>query len=73
MIDLVSGNLLWYAGNTARGANLNLSEMNNSIPSRITVVDIDGNKFADRMYVGDMGGRVWRFDIWNGQAARVRW
>ena len=68
IVDLVSGNLLWYAGNTA-SANLNLADMNNSIPSRVTVIDIDGNKFADRMYVGDMGGRVWRFDIWNGQAA----
>ena len=67
MVDLASGNLLWDAGLTGSGADLELDEMNNSIPSRVTVIDIDGNKFADRMYVGDMGGRVWRFDIWNGQ------
>jgi type IV pilus assembly protein PilY1 len=68
MVDLEDGDLLWYAGNNA-GANLQLTEMNNSIPGRVTVIDSNGDKFADRMYVGDMGGRVWRFDIWNGQAA----
>lgn len=68
MVDLEDGDLLWYAGNNA-GANLQLTEMNNSIPGRVTVVDTNADRFADRMYVGDMGGRVWRFDIWNGQAA----
>jgi type IV pilus assembly protein PilY1 len=68
MIDLEDGDLLWYAGDNA-AANLQLTEMNNSIPSRVTVIDTNADKFADRMYVGDMGGRVWRFDIWNGQAA----
>ena len=43
--------------------------MNNSIPGRITVIDTNGDGFADRMYAGDMGGRVWRFDIINGSGA----
>ncbi len=66
MLDLESGNLLWYAGNNG-GANPQLAEMNNSIPSRVTVLDTHSDKFADIMYVGDMGGRLWRFDIWNGE------
>jgi type IV pilus assembly protein PilY1 len=41
--------------------------MNNSIPSDITVLDMNGDSFADRMYFGDMGGRIWRLDIWHGQ------
>ena len=68
MLDLEDGELLWYAGNDS-GADLQLSDMNNSIPSRVTVLDTNADKFADRMYVGDMGGRLWRFDIWNGQTA----
>jgi type IV pilus assembly protein PilY1 len=40
--------------------------MNNAIAADVTVIDIDGDRFADRMYVGDMGGRVWRFDIHSG-------
>ena len=42
--------------------------MNNSIPSDITVLDMNGDTFADRMYFGDMGGQLWRLDIWHGQA-----
>lgn len=68
MLDAENGALLWYVGNNV-GATLRLTEMNNSIPGRVTVIDTNADKFADRMYVGDMGGRVWRFDIWNGQAA----
>ena len=39
--------------------------MKNAIPSDITVLDLNGDSFADRMYFGDMGGRVWRMDIWH--------
>jgi len=37
--------------------------MNNSIPSAVRVLDLDADGFADRMYAGDTGGRIWRFDI----------
>jgi type IV pilus assembly protein PilY1 len=33
----------------------------------VRVLDMNGDGLADRMYVGDMGGRIWRFDIANGQ------
>jgi len=38
-----------------------------SIPSDVTAVnsDNDAQGFLDRVYVGDMGGDVWRFDIDN--------
>ncbi len=42
-------------------------EMNNSIPAPIRVIDTNGDGFADRMYAADMGGRIWRFDIFNGK------
>ena len=37
--------------------------MKYSIPSDITRLDSDGDGKVDRLYVGDTGGRVWRFDI----------
>jgi type IV pilus assembly protein PilY1 len=37
--------------------------MRYSIPSDISRVDTNGDGYADRLYVGDMGGRIWRFDI----------
>jgi Tfp pilus tip-associated adhesin PilY1 len=35
--------------------------MNYSVPSTVKVVDEDGNGFVDKLYVGDMGGQLWRF------------
>jgi type IV pilus assembly protein PilY1 len=43
--------------------------MDYSIPARVRVLDFDGDGFADRMYAADMGGQVWRFDVYNGQTA----
>jgi type IV pilus assembly protein PilY1 len=39
------------------------SEMTYSIPSDITRLDYDGDGRVDRLYVGDMNARMWRFDI----------
>jgi type IV pilus assembly protein PilY1 len=64
MIDAVKGDLLWSASNS--GANLNLTDMTHAIPSSVTVLDTDADGFTDRMYVGDLAGQVWRFDIYNG-------
>jgi type IV pilus assembly protein PilY1 len=69
MIDAASGNLLWYAGGPdgAGDPDLDLEDMTHSIPGRVVALDVDGDAYADRLYAADMGGRVWRFDIWNGQ------
>jgi type IV pilus assembly protein PilY1 len=65
MVDALSGDRLWYAGGPGGTdvPDLVLDRMNNSIPSAVRVLDLDGNGFADRMYVGDTGGRLWRLDI----------
>jgi len=34
--------------------------MTYSIPSTVTVIDADGNGFVDKLYVGDLGGQMWR-------------
>ena len=68
MVDASSGNLLWYAGGP-RGAgapDLALDRMRNAIPGRVVVLDTNADGYADRMYAADLGGRVWRFDITNG-------
>ena len=69
MLELATGNLLWSAGKTGTsGVNWSNDRMLNSIPAEISVLDLNGDGYADRMYAGDMGGRIWRFDIWHGQA-----
>jgi len=65
MVDALSGNRLWYAGPNDE-ADLQLTSMTHSIPADVRVADLSGDGLADRMYAADMGGRVWRFDIWNG-------
>ena len=37
-----------------------LTGMNYSIPSSVTVVDANDNGFVDKVYVGDLGGQLWR-------------
>lgn len=65
MLDLETGNELWRAGSDS-AADLSLSSMTRSIPSKIRVLDLSGDGLADRMYASDLGGQIWRFDIHNG-------
>ena len=66
-LDLQSGSILWRAG-TDSGADLRLSGMTRAIPSQVKVVDINGDRVADRMYASDLGGQLLRFDIYRGKA-----
>lgn len=74
-INVNTGVREWWAGHpdsahgTSSGPNLPLENMQYSIPSQVAVYDIDGDGFSDRLYVGDMGGQLWRFDINNGNPA----
>jgi type IV pilus assembly protein PilY1 len=65
MIDAVTGSLLWSQTKAGSGA---FSKMTHAIPSIVSVLDTDGDGYSDRMYVGDMAGQLWRFDIYNGAA-----
>lgn len=59
VIDIETGALIW---SYSRAQN---NKMRYSIPSDIARVDTNGDKYVDRLYVGDMGGQIWRFDIGN--------
>ena len=66
ILDLVSGNRLWRAGNDA-GANLQIAGMTRSIASQVRAIDISGDGFADRLYAADLGGQLLRIDLKNGE------
>lgn len=68
LVDIEDGTLLWSAGRPDAGHDLELDAMTHSIPAAPRVIDLTRDGLADRMYVGDMGGRLWRFDIRNGNA-----
>jgi len=57
VIDILTGEQIWR-WDYGRDPN-----MRYSIPSDVSRVDTNGDGLIDRLYVGDMGGRMWRFDI----------
>jgi len=63
MIDPEDGTRLWWASKTGSGADLEISAMDYSIPSDLTLMDSTGDGFTDRLYVADTGGQVWRIDL----------
>lgn len=69
LVDAINGSVLWRAGDTACGNCLKLDKMTHAIPSNVTVLDTDNDGWSDRMYVGDLAGQLWRFDITNNEAA----
>jgi len=66
MFDLRTGVELWNAS-SAGSSDLTVSTMTRAMPNQIRVVDLGGDGLADRMYASDLGGQLWRFDIFNGE------
>lgn len=64
IVDALDGTLIYELGSEDNdNATQKFDDMNYAIPSDIRVLDINGNGFADSLFVGDLGGQVWRFDI----------
>ncbi|MCH7831111.1 MAG: PQQ-binding-like beta-propeller repeat protein [Proteobacteria bacterium] len=68
MLDLETGATIWRAGRDSQ-ADLQLADMARSFPTQIKVIDVNGDGFSDRMYAADVGGQLWRFDIFSGEPA----
>jgi hypothetical protein len=71
ILDLTSGELLWHAAPlsaaAAEHADLGLARLDAPIIAGVRALDLDGDGLADRLYAADLGGRVWRFDVHNGE------
>jgi type IV pilus assembly protein PilY1 len=69
VVDGITGNVLWQAGPVAPATLspgeifLTVPAMTFAIPSDVSILDRNSDTFADRLYVGDTGGNVWRADI----------
>jgi hypothetical protein len=57
--DLKTGSELWVF-------SAEYADSVNDIPGAVTVVDTDEDNFVDRVYVGDMNGRLWELDAVEG-------
>jgi type IV pilus assembly protein PilY1 len=60
-IDLATGTKLWEYYND--GSSDDRQHMNFSIPANPTAVDLTGDGYVDRVYVGDVGGQLWKFEV----------
>lgn len=63
IVDATDGSVIWWAGGSDSGADIELPEMQYSIPASPKVLDVNGDGTADQIYVGDMGGQIFRFDV----------
>jgi type IV pilus assembly protein PilY1 len=71
-IDVFTGQKVWEYTKTLSVDNDALNALDNmtyAISSQATLVDSDGNRYIDRIYVGDLGGQLWRFDVGNNDTA----
>ena len=69
IVNANTGARLWWAGPTGSGADLEVANLNNSMPAKPAVIDLNVDGKADHVYIGDLGGRVWRFDFTHGNNA----
>jgi len=57
--DLKTGEMLWYFSDK-------YSDSVNDIPGAVTLFDTTGNSFINRVFVGDMNGRLWEINALDG-------
>ncbi len=63
IIDPETGAKILSISGASSGADIQISPMGYSIPSRISIIDSNGDGLDDRLYVGDTGGQIWRVDL----------
>jgi Tfp pilus tip-associated adhesin PilY1 len=68
-IDLADGTIFWTfeadevdTSDTAR-TNDQYPNIQNTMPGSSASVDIDRNGYTDRVYIGDLDGRIWKLDV----------
>ncbi len=60
-IDLATGTKLWEYYNNSGSDDRKY--MNYSFAANPTIADLDLDGYIDRMYIGDVGGQLWKFDL----------
>lgn len=72
LVNADSGQLL-FSASPANGSstNLQVTEMVDSMPGAVSLLDSDGDGRMDRVYAGDTGGNIWRMDM--PSADRSQW
>lgn len=72
-VDANTGELIWSGGHpevqpATSTRHFSFPAMEYSIPADLAIVPDPSTGLLSQIYVGDMGGRLWRFDIENGNS-----
>ncbi len=67
IVDATTGDLIWSGGKTGSYTET-FPDMKYSFPATLSVADVGNDGTDDVIFVGDMGGQLWRFDIHNTKA-----
>lgn len=68
IVSLESGQVLKsFTAAPTSPTNINIAGMLYSIPSSVLLVDKSNDNLVDRIYVGDLGGNVWRIGAADGK------
>jgi type IV pilus assembly protein PilY1 len=70
VVNLETGAKIWDYTGSGGGDH---AYMNFSIASNPTAVDLDNNGYVDTVYVGDIGGQLWKFDLHDTLSAPGSW
>lgn len=62
VIDMASGTKLWEYYNPGNVTD-DRQYMNFSLAATPTAVDLNNDGYIDRVYIGDVGGQLWKFDF----------
>ena len=62
VIDIDTGAKLWEYYNPGSVSD-DRQYMNFSLAASPTAVDLNGDGYIDRVYIGDVGGQLWKFDV----------
>ncbi|HAJ27824.1 MAG TPA: hypothetical protein DCG53_11385, partial [Syntrophus sp. (in: bacteria)] len=63
VVDLTNGNILWSFTHGASDTSTTNTAMDFSAPAAPLPLDLDNDGFIDTVYMGDMGGNMWRFRL----------
>jgi len=71
LMERDTGRVLWTAADVPP-ATQQFAAMRAAFADSFTAIDLDGDGVHDRLYAGDLAGRLWRFDLHSG-AAPEQW
>ncbi|WAJ69562.1 pilus assembly protein [Catenovulum adriaticum] len=70
IVDAQTGERLWsFTPESSLGKNTQVN-MQDAMPAKIAALDSDFDGYVDRLYASDLGGNVWRMDLFSSDPSQ---